>query len=238
MNDDEPRGVLCSNPECPLWEDNPEAFPVWDHDCPVREGVLVCQACGSPVVHPPRGMSSGRPRDQSGWEQVRELALAQQGFFTETQAGECGLTPLLLRQLLRRNWIEPVRGRIYRLGGSEPSPFEPAVLAWLWSGREGVVSHETALALHGLAEPSASEVHLTLRPDNPRRYNRPPGAIHLHIEHLPPEEVEQVQGLPALCLERTLAQTLRNLPRARIRQILEEVAERLFRERDPAAPDS
>lgn len=48
----EPRGVFCSNPECPHWEGNPEAFPVWDQDCPVRDGVPVCQACGAPMVHP------------------------------------------------------------------------------------------------------------------------------------------------------------------------------------------
>lgn len=131
-----------------------------------------------------------------------------------------------------------MRWRIYRLGGFEASAFEPVVLAWLWSGREAVVSHETALTLHGLADPSGPEIHLTLPPDSPRRFNRPPGAIHLHLEHVADEEVEQVRGLPALCLERALAQTLRSRSRAGIRRLLEQIADRILREREPGPPAS
>lgn len=111
-------------------------------------------------------------------------------------------------------------------------------MAWLWSGREAVVSHETALALHGLVPPSDSEIHLTLPPGAPRRYNRPPGAIHVHLEYVPEWEVEQVQGLPTLCLERTLAQTLRSLPRAEIRRILEQVSGRILEAGESAPPAS
>lgn len=52
MPDSEPRGVFCSNPDCPHHVGNPEASPAWDHDCPVRDGVLVCEACGAPMVAP------------------------------------------------------------------------------------------------------------------------------------------------------------------------------------------
>jgi hypothetical protein len=36
------------------------------------------------------------------------------------------------------------------------------VVAWLWSDKQGVFSHQTALALHGLSDTLSAKAHLSL----------------------------------------------------------------------------
>jgi predicted transcriptional regulator of viral defense system len=42
-----------------------------------------------------------------------------------------------------------------------PSDREDLVALWLWSGREGVFSHETALAIHQLSDTMPANIHMT-----------------------------------------------------------------------------
>ena len=71
-----------------------------------------------------------------------------------------------------------------------------------------VVSHESALALYGLADVAPSEAHLTL----PRRYRyrvAPSGArFHFPREPLGDREVRRVQGLRTTSPERTILDVL------------------------------
>jgi len=46
-----PFGVFCSNPDCGNYL-TPEAHPLWSEDCPVKDGILVCPACDSPMMRP------------------------------------------------------------------------------------------------------------------------------------------------------------------------------------------
>ena len=39
---------------------------------------------------------------------------------------------------------------------------EELVIAWLWSDKQGVFSHQTALALHGLSDALPSKAHILL----------------------------------------------------------------------------
>jgi len=47
----DPFGVFCSNPECPNSE-KPEGHPIWSDDCILKDNVLVCPLCESPVIIP------------------------------------------------------------------------------------------------------------------------------------------------------------------------------------------
>lgn len=60
-----------------------------------------------------------------------------------------------------------VRRGIYRLVHFPAGEHEELVAAWLWSEPAGVVSHQTALALHGLSDARHSS----------SAYERPPGAV-------------------------------------------------------------
>lgn len=61
-----------------------------------------------------------------------------------------------------------------------PGQHEELVTTWLWSERAGVISHQTALALHGLSDGLPANVHLTLPADWRRRRFRVPAGVLLH----------------------------------------------------------
>lgn len=79
-----------------------------------------------------------------------------------------------------------VRARrgIYRLVHFPASDLEELVVVWLWSDREGVFSHHTALALHDLSDVLPSEVHLSLPVTWQRRRLRVPPGLVLHFAEI------------------------------------------------------
>ncbi len=81
-----------------------------------------------------------------------------------------------------------VRRGIYRLVRFPAGEHEALVTAWLWSELAGVVSHQTALALHGLSEALPTNVHLTLPSAWRRRRFRVPVDVVLHHADVPPED--------------------------------------------------
>jgi predicted transcriptional regulator of viral defense system len=62
------------------------------------------------------------------------------------------------------------------------------VTAWLWSELAGVVSHQSALALHGLSDTLPAHVHLTLPAAwRKRRFRVPPDVVLHHADVSSPE---------------------------------------------------
>ena len=119
------------------------------------------------------------------WDCLYETASAQEGYFTTEQAAEAGYSPQLLSHYLKRQRIDRVRRGIYRIVHFPLGDAEDLVVIWLWSGREGVFSHETALVLHGLSDVMPARVHLTLPAAwKSRRLRVPPGTVlhHANIE--------------------------------------------------------
>jgi len=50
--------------------------------------------------------------------------------------------------------------------------------AWLWSEQAGVISHQTALSLHGLSDVLPAQAHLTLPAAwSKRRFRVPPDVV-------------------------------------------------------------
>jgi len=72
-----------------------------------------------------------------------------------------------------------------------------------------VISHESALVLHGISDVNPSRVHLTVPRDN---YPRAAGGelYRLHRRNLPAAEVTETDGLPATTIERTIRDCLAN----------------------------
>ena len=96
----------------------------------------------------------------------------------------------------------PQRG-IYRLVHFPVGEHEELVTAWLWSEQAGVVSHQTALSLHGLSDVLPAQVHLTL-PDAWRRRFRVHAGVVLHAD-VAPEERAWFGPVPATSASRTLS---------------------------------
>jgi predicted transcriptional regulator of viral defense system len=141
-------------------------------------------------------------------KRLAELASAQDGYFTESQAVETGYVDSVHGyHLANGDWEKAHRG-IYRLK-SHPLPARPELaLWWLWSrdkeGRpEGVYSHVTALEIHGLLERRPGPLHMTV-PRSFRRNTELPPDIELHKDDLTADDIEQRPGLAVTSLARTV----------------------------------
>ena len=131
-------------------------------------------------------MSNGTTdRPGPGWNQLYEIASAQEGHFTTAQAAEAGYSPQLLVKYLKSGRVERLRRGIYRLTHFPPSDHEDLVVLWLWSDRVGVFSHETALALHQLSDVLPAKVHLTVPCSWKTRRLQVPTEVVLHLADLP-----------------------------------------------------
>ena len=103
-----------------------------------------------------------RPPQHPDWDRLYETAAAQEGLFTTRQAAEAGYSPQLLIHHVAGGRVARVRRGIYRLVHFPVGEHAELAGVWLWSEREGVFSHQTALALHGLSDAMPAQVHLTL----------------------------------------------------------------------------
>ena len=120
-----------------------------------------------------------RPR----WNQLYEVAAGQEGYFTTRQAADAGFSPELLIHHHRAGKVIRFRRGIHRIVHFPPGEHEELVAAWLWSDRAGIVSHETALALHQLSDVLPAEIHLTVPSAwRHRRLRVPPGVVLHHVD--------------------------------------------------------
>jgi predicted transcriptional regulator of viral defense system len=122
------------------------------------------------------------------WDQLYELAAAQDGLFTTLQARSAGYSPQLLAHHIRGGRIVRVRRGIYRLVHFPAGEHEELATVWLWSEQAGVLSHETALALRGLSDALPSRIHLTVPAAWTRRRLRVPDGVVLHYAEVDQEE--------------------------------------------------
>jgi len=139
------------------------------------------------------------------WDRLFETAAGQSGYVTTKQAAEAGYSTHLLRKHIHAGRVtRPQRG-IYRLVHFPASEHEELVTAWLWSEQAGVVSHQTALSLHGLSDVLPAQVHLTLPEAWRRRRLRVPAGVVLHHADVASEERSWFGPVPATSASRTLS---------------------------------
>lgn len=117
------------------------------------------------------------------WDALRSVAAGQAGFFTAAQASERGFSQQLLSKHARSGTLERHLRGIYRLAHYPPGEHEDLVVAWLWSGGRALVSHESALQLHGLSDAMPARIHLTM-PEEDRGVRRvvPPSYVLHHAD--------------------------------------------------------
>lgn len=118
------------------------------------------------------------------WDQLYEIASAQEGHFTTAQAASAGYSPQLLAKHLKNGRIARTRRSIYRVVHFPPGDHEDLVVVWLWSKRLGVFSHETALALHQLSDALPASIFMTLPSSWKSRRLKIPRGVELHFADL------------------------------------------------------
>ncbi len=142
--------------------------------------------------------------DHPLWDNLFETAAGQEGLFTTHQASEAGYSPQLLAHHVHAGRIVRVRRGIYRLVHFPAGEHEDLVVAWLWFERAAVVSHQTALALHGLSDVLPARLHLTLPSAWRRRRLRRPAGVVLYHGDVPAEDRAWFGAVPATNARRSL----------------------------------
>jgi predicted transcriptional regulator of viral defense system len=145
------------------------------------------------------------PRQKPDAECLFATAASQHGFFTASQASECGYATNLLTHHVRSGRFRRVHRGVYRLRDFPSSSHEDVAAAWLAVGRDsGVVSHESALALHELSDVVPAAIHLTV--PRSRRYLPALPGVRLHTITRPPSanDVVERDGIQTTAPVRTI----------------------------------
>lgn len=138
-------------------------------------------------------LSTGQSRTER-LQQLYELAGGQAGYFTAVQARSLGYSPRALIHHVAAGHVDRVARGFYRLVGIPVSPHEDVVAAWVrYQPRAAVVSHETALALYGLAPSRARGIHLTVPRARRLRAPQPDSATVVHTATTPLRRDEVAQ---------------------------------------------
>lgn len=127
---------------------------------------------------------------------LNRVSYGQDGYFTSRQAREHGFSPQLLAHHVRSGRYERVRRGLYRLSDFPGSSHQEVREKWLAVGTErAVVSHESALDLHGLSDVLPNTVHLLVGRED--RGIKPPSGVTVHTttEALHPSEVVTREGM-------------------------------------------
>ncbi len=171
-------------------------------------------------------MCMDRQANKPDWDRLFETAGAQEGYFTTQQAAEAGYSSQLLLKHIRAGRVVRVRRGIYRLVHFPAGEHEELVTAWLWSEQAGVVSHQTALALHELSDALPTHVNLTLPSDWRSRRFRVPSGVVLHHADVPADDRAWFGAVPATSARRSLNDCARD---AMSPELLRQAAQQALR---------
>ena len=128
------------------------------------------------------------------------LAAQQGGHFTAAQARRIGYSyQAQAHHVAAGNWYRLDRG-LFRLAEWVPELHDDLARWTLWSKDRAVISHETALAVHGIGELESPRVHLTVPP----RFSMRDDAVVIHHGDLPATDVEQRAGFRTTTVARSL----------------------------------
>lgn len=128
------------------------------------------------------------------------LAAQQGGYFTAAQAKHLGYSyQAQAHHVGVGNWHRFDRG-LFRLAEWVPELHDDLNRWALWSKGRAVISHETALAVHGIGELESPRVHLTV----PRGFSMRDTAVILHLCDLPGVDVAEHMGFPLTTVVRSL----------------------------------
>src|SRR5271169_1876510 len=113
------------------------------------------------------------------------LAADQGGYFSAAQAKSLGYSyPAQAHHVRAGNWIRVDRG-IFRLAEWVPGVHDDLARWNLWSKQRAVVSHDTALLVHGVGEFESPRIHLTV----PSGFRMRDDALVLHHPDLPGQDI-------------------------------------------------
>ncbi len=153
-------------------------------------------------MHDTRFQTKNKP----DWPRLLRVAQEQKGYFTAAQARAAGYDSSNLSHRASTGSIRRIQKGLYRLPDFPPSPREEVMVAWLAAGKDqAILSHETALEIHGLSDIIPKSVHITV-PRERRWYKGGSGvAVHTTTNPIPEEDIVVREGIRVTSPERSIA---------------------------------
>jgi predicted transcriptional regulator of viral defense system len=137
-----------------------------------------------------------------------ELAAGQGGYVTAAQAKSLGYShQAQAHHVGAGNWRRVDRG-LFRLVEWAPGVHDDLARWALWSRGRAVVSHESAMAVHGIGEFESRHVQLTVPPGFTMRND----AVALHYTELPAQDIAERSGYRVTTPRRTIIDVAANAP--------------------------
>lgn len=128
------------------------------------------------------------------------VAAGQGGYFTAAQAKQLGYSyQAQAHHVAAGNWLRIDRG-LFRLAEWVPDIHDDLARWTLWSRARGVVSFESALAVHEVGEFESPRIHLTVPPGFTMRDD----AVVLHAADLGSDDIEERTGFRVTTPTRTI----------------------------------
>ncbi len=135
------------------------------------------------------------------YDQLYNIAESQGGYFAASQARKLGFTWDRLSKNVKNGRFARVAHGVYRLVNFPGSPFEDLFIAWLRTGSNSVISHESALSVYDLSDVLPNEIHIIV----PRSSSVRRKGIRQHTNQLEVKDITTQEGLPITTVARTLA---------------------------------
>jgi predicted transcriptional regulator of viral defense system len=131
---------------------------------------------------------------------LHAVAYTQGGYFTAAQAVQVGYSYQAQKYHADSgSWVRQERG-LFRLPDFPVGPDDAFVRWVVWSGSKGVISHESAAAVHGLGDVDPLRIHLSVPP----AFGRTSDVVVLHRAELAPAEIEHRLGWAVTTPARTM----------------------------------
>ena len=157
------------------------------------------------------------------YDRLYHIAETQAGYFTAGQAREVGFSYERLSSNASKGRFQRVDHGIYRWNHYPYSPFEDLFTAWLRTGPDSVISHQSALSVFDLSDYLPDQIHVIV----PRTASRRRENLCLHTNQISEDEITTREGLPVTTPARTIADVANaNLSREFVIQALEEALQR------------
>ena len=157
------------------------------------------------------------------YDGLYEIAENQAGYFTASQAREVDFSWERLSSNAKTGLFLRVARGVYRLSRFPGSAYEDLFVAWLRTGRNAVISHESALSVYELTDVLPGDIHVIVHRTASRRRK----GIRQHTNQLAPEEITRRAGLPVTTVARTIADvSISGLAEEQVQQAIQESLQR------------
>lgn len=124
-----------------------------------------------------------------------EFAAGQYGYLTTDDAHELDIPVTRLNTMVARGTLAQVSRGVYRFPLFPTGPLDQYFEMTLWPRGGGVISHATALDLHGLCDVNPAKIDVTVGPTHRTTRELPP-VMRLHRRALGEGDVTWHEGIP------------------------------------------